>query len=235
MVNRLHTINPATGRQPLRIAHAAGNHTDRLASALAAGVDFIEADLWLWRDRLEIRHERRLGHSPILFDKGRIRLQLGQRMLLEDLLIHVRGRTGLLLDIKGGPLEAAERVVATLNEYAVSDRVILASRNWGILDRVRNRLDPHVALCHSVGEPAELSALMRLIVSLDIPEFIAIRHTQLSPQLVSTFKESGIVILAWTVDDLARAETLVHWGVDGIISNSLHVLHHISNSSNSIS
>ena len=48
-------------RLPLAIAHRSGNHLERLQPAVAAGADLIEADVWLHRGKLEVRHLKTLG------------------------------------------------------------------------------------------------------------------------------------------------------------------------------
>ena len=49
---------------PLLIAHRAGNDPAHLRAAEAASADVIEADLHLWRGRLELRHLKTAG--PLL-------------------------------------------------------------------------------------------------------------------------------------------------------------------------
>ncbi len=50
---------------PLLIAHRAGNDLNELAKAFAIGVDYAEADVWLYKNRLEVRHDKTTGLIPL--------------------------------------------------------------------------------------------------------------------------------------------------------------------------
>lgn len=51
---------------PLAIAHRAGNDLRALGAAARAGVDLIEADIWPWRGRLEVRHlKTKIGRAHV--------------------------------------------------------------------------------------------------------------------------------------------------------------------------
>ncbi|GAA1047010.1 hypothetical protein GCM10009567_12580 [Rothia amarae] len=44
----------------------------------------------------------------------------------------------------------------------------------------------------------------------------------LTPELVQQMKEAGYTINAWTVNSRARANELLNWAVDGIITDFAH-------------
>ena len=48
-----------------------------------------------------------------------------------------------------------------------------------------------------------------------------IKHTALTKDIIDELHREGIVVNCWTVDDPARAEELVSWGVDMITTNVL--------------
>jgi len=50
------------------VAHGYGNRRPLIAKAIAAGVDFIEADLRYERGRIDIRHEKRVDGLPLLYN-----------------------------------------------------------------------------------------------------------------------------------------------------------------------
>ena len=54
------------------VAHRAGNDLKRLHEAEALGIAHIEADVRLWRGRLEVRHLKTLGPIPVLWDRWRL-------------------------------------------------------------------------------------------------------------------------------------------------------------------
>ena len=61
----------------LHVAHRAGNTPDLLTAALADGADLVEADVHLYRGRLEIRHTKTMGlgdnQHPEEIDQDRMR------------------------------------------------------------------------------------------------------------------------------------------------------------------
>ena len=106
-----------TKRRPVvTIAHAFGNNRKSLRRALASGVDMIEVDVWYRAGDLHVRHERRLGHFPLLYDgimnghpPGPFALRFGRHFFrpdvhslrLSELMTTVAGQKRLLLDVKG--------------------------------------------------------------------------------------------------------------------------------------
>ncbi len=105
------------GAWVVRIAHAFGNRRDKIKAAATAAIDFIEADLWQRAGEIWVRHERRLGLLPLLYDRRPqgvddigpgaitvspwhyVRLDLDP-LGLTELLERTRGGQRLLLDVK---------------------------------------------------------------------------------------------------------------------------------------
>jgi glycerophosphoryl diester phosphodiesterase len=56
------------------------------------------------------------------------------------------------------------------------------------------------------------------------PAGVSIRHTVLSGDIVARLHGEGLQVFAWTVNTRHRAEELLSWGVDGLISDDLEVL-----------
>lgn len=50
---------------------------------------------------------------------------------------------------------------------------------------------------------------------------IHVRHGSLDSALVRAFKDAGLFVMAYTVNDLDRARTLVGWGVDAICTDRI--------------
>ena len=68
------------------VAHRAGNDLARLQEAERLGVALVEADVRLWRSRLEVRHLKTVGPLPILWDRWRLANPFARRIELRDLL-----------------------------------------------------------------------------------------------------------------------------------------------------
>jgi glycerophosphoryl diester phosphodiesterase len=231
-----------------RIAHGYGNSRRTLALALEAPVDHIEADVWYQDGRLAVRHERKLGPLPILFDEkdkghaghgpGRYGLSLGRwyvklqldPLYLEDVLALARGRRRVLVDVKGsgrGRQSAfARALVQSVRLAGMGDEVTFCGQNWPVLQRLRV-IDPGLRVYYSIGAQRQLAAfgLVRQDESL---RGVCVHQRLLDPQLIDILKRRGLDIWTWTVDDLGQARRLVATGIDGIISNRLDVLEALS-------
>ena len=211
-----------------RIAHGYGNSRRTLALALEAPVDHIEADVWYQDGRLAVRHERKLGPLPILFDEkdkghaghgpGRYGLSLGRwyvklqlsPLYLEDVLALARGRRRVLVDVKGsgrGRQSAfAQALVQSVRLAGMGDEVTFCGQNWSVLQRLRV-IDPGLRVYYSIGAQRQLAAfgLVRQDESL---RGVCVHQRLLDPQLIDILKRRGLDIWTWTVDDLGQARRL---------------------------
>jgi len=186
---------------------------------MAAGVDFVEVDLWLEGNRFVARHERRLGPFPFLYDKWYIKPSFGRPFTLADVAAEP---VGLFLDLRGDRDRLLEPLLAALEELKALGRTILTSQDWKLLDRARER-EPRLRLAYSAGYERQVGPLRRRLQA-DPPAMVSIRHVLLDATLIGDLKERGVMIIAWTVDDRRRARELLRWQVDGIVSNDLSLL-----------
>src|SRR5437016_1244187 len=88
-------------RGPARIAHRAGNDRLALQRALAADIDWIEADIWWHYGRVVARHDRALWRLPVVYGNWRLHVQLRRPLYLSELLQSTAHGPKLLLDYKG--------------------------------------------------------------------------------------------------------------------------------------
>lgn len=240
---------PPTAAHVQRIAHGYGNSRRHLALALEGPVDYVEADVWYQDGRVAVRHERKIGPLPLLFDEkqkghmgqdpsplrglplGRwyIKLQIGT-LYLEDILTLVRGRRRLLLDVKwnpGGRQSAFARALAqTVRLAGMGDEVTFCGQNWPVLRRLRV-IDPGLRVHYSIGAQRQLAAFGQVRQDETL-RGVCLDQSLLNAQLIDILKRRGLDVWAWTVDDLAQARQLVAMGIDGIISNRLDVLKALS-------
>jgi len=233
---------------PLRIAHGYANSRRHLALALEGPVDYVEADVWYQGGRVVVRHERKLGPLPLLFDEkdeghaghgpgryglslGRwyIKLQIGARYL-EDVLALVSGRRRILVDVKwspGGRQSSFARALAqTVRLTRMADDVTFCGQNWSVLNRLRV-IDPGLRVHYSIGVQRQLAAFGH-VPQDETLRGVCVHQSLLNAQLIEIFKRRGLDVWTWVVDDLAQARQLVSLGIDGIISNRLDVLEALS-------
>jgi glycerophosphoryl diester phosphodiesterase len=240
-------VSPVTAHVQ-RIAHGYGNSRRYLAQALEGPVDYIEADVWYQNGRVAVRHERRLGPLPVLFDEknrdhvghgpGRyglplvhwyVKLQF-RTLYLEDVLALARGRRRVLVDVKwspGGRQSAFARVLAqTVRLAGMVDDVTFCGQNWSVLQRLRV-IDPGLHVRYSIGAQRQLPAFGH-VPQDETLKGVCVHQSLLNTQLIDILKRRGLDIWTWTVDDVEQARRLVAMGIDGIISNRLEVLRALS-------
>ncbi|MEX0801542.1 MAG: glycerophosphodiester phosphodiesterase [Dehalococcoidia bacterium] len=233
------------GRRPVRIAHAHGNRRHTIDEALAADIDFMEADLWFRAGHIEVRHERRLGFLPVLYD-GKppgvrrfgpwaitifpgyyIRLDVNP-LPLRELLDRARGRVRLLLDLKGRYSEHdagayARTLARTLAEADAEGSAIVCGQT-DALDHVRD-VAPHLDVRYSMEREEQWQAFKRRLESGPPIAGVCIhRRFFLRDGVAEFLAENSLQAFCWTVDDPAEARALVERGAAGIISNRLPLL-----------
>jgi glycerophosphoryl diester phosphodiesterase len=218
---------PAARTKPSRgfyaIAHRAGNNLHQLEEALDAGIDAIECDFWHARGRLALRHERKLPGLPVIFDKWYLRFALGE-LSLRRLLAAISFRAELFLDIKSRTPRAADAVLDLYHDNAsMMPHTLVCSYQWKLLDRIAEA-KTDMELFYSIGSAGGVDALIKGMDRTHRPAGTSIRHTVLSADVVARLHAEGLQVFAWTVNTRHRAEELISWGIDGLISDDLEVL-----------
>lgn len=220
-------MNPR-GRLPIRVAHRGGNSRVRLQHALNAGVDWIEADIWLHYGRLVARHDRSLWRLPITYSRRSVSLILAPEIVLDTLLQATQRTTSrVLIDLKGRPAGLPDALVSAIRRDDAFERTALCGKEWAALDRAR-ALDARASVVFSLATPDHLHQYLARRRDGSAPPGASCHHRLLTPATVDALKSAGSTILAWTVDSEARARQLLSWGVDGITSNRLDLLNRLA-------
>jgi glycerophosphoryl diester phosphodiesterase len=196
------------------VAHRAGNDLKRLREAEALGIAHVEADVRLWRGRLEVRHLKTLGPIPVLWDRWRLANPFAPRLVLAELLASVGPRTGLILDLKGRNGELARRVLAALGDRPAT----VCARDWRLLQPFVDR--PSIRVVHSVGTMRQLRRLHRRHAGARL-EGVSIHERLLDASTAPELRRLSTFVMTWPVNTLQRAEELVALGIDGLISDDL--------------
>jgi len=213
--------------RPIRVAHRGGNGRRALRRALAARVDWIEADIWLHYGRLVARHDPALGRLPITYSRRSLSLALLPYLTLDALLQALHGhRTRVLIDLKGTQAGLSGALVDALARRDAHKRAALCGQEWGPLDHAR-RLDPAVEVIFSLGRPEHLETFIARRRDKTAPPWTSCNHRLLTPHTIDRLKAVDSRIIAWTVDSEERAQTLLSWGVDGITSNRYAMLNRL--------
>jgi glycerophosphoryl diester phosphodiesterase len=146
--------------------------------------------------------------------------------------------TGLQIDLKRRGIERA--VVAALHRHGVLDRTWVSGFDAGSLRRIAD-LEPELPRAYTMPRdrlgiskrgplaPVVRGGLAAVGASLPrrLPEILrrhgvqaaTLHYSVCSPEAIARAHDVGVAVYAWTVDDPARAQRLVDWGADGIITN----------------
>jgi len=221
------TVAAATGvvlgryRRPLLVAHRFANEPHLLDRATRAGADLIEADVWLYRGRLEVRHWKTMGPLPLRWDRWYIERAGPPALLLEQLLDTLGDEQDLLLDVKGRDPAIAAMLVDLLRRRRPGRPIVVSSQNWRLLDRFRPY--DEVRLVHSIGYRWQLWLAWRRLRT-DAHDAISIQFRLLTPDVVARLQRRVGTIITWPVNGIVRLEQVTEWGVDGITSDSAELL-----------
>ena len=202
----------------LHVAHRAGNALDVLATALAAGADLAEADVHLYRGRLEIRHTKTMGPLPWLWDRWYVVSARLPRLSLAKLVAALPADAMLMLDLKGWQPWLGRRVAAAMEAAAPGVPYVVCSRHWRMLDAF-DQLS-NVDVVHSVRSRAELARLPKRL-SAHRSWGVAV-HRELLPRMdVPALLRSVDVLMTWPINSVDALEDVVRYGVNAIISDDL--------------
>jgi glycerophosphoryl diester phosphodiesterase len=214
--------------RPFAIAHRAGNDLTHARLAIDAGADVLEADIWLYRDRLELRHEKTLGPLPMLWDRWSIELGHRPQLELATLLDALDPEIEVMLDLKGYPGSdpaIAARIAAQMDEARPQRSFLVCSQNWTLLEAFRPF--PAALLVHSIGNRRQLARAWRRL-ERDDHDAVSIHVKLLDAGTVQALKQRVSTILTWPINDLSRLEQVLTWGVDGITTDRLDIVAEIA-------
>ena len=204
------------------MAHRAGNSLAKVEEALTSGVDYLEADVWCYRSRLEVRHEKTAGPLPILWDRWYVKAGWGPRLSLDAVLAAVVGSGRLFADLKGSEPDLASSVAQAVDRAGAGERVAF-SGGWDHLDQLKALL-PQATCFFTVGSLRRLDALRPRLARGDVTA-VAIDSRFLTAEIVVELRDSGVdTVLTWAVETADEARRLLQWGVGGITSDSLPLL-----------
>ena len=142
-------------------------------------------------------------------------------MSLPELLREIDARAELFLDIKSATPLAADAVLALYHDNAsMMPRTLVSSRQWRLLDQL-GAAGTEMEMFYSVGRRSTIDDLLRRARVAPRPAGTSIRQTLLSAEVVARLHDAGLRVFAWTVNNRHRAEELLEWGVDGLISDDV--------------
>ena len=213
--------------RPLAIAHRAGNDLTLARAAHAAGADLIEADVWLHRGRLEVRHAKTMPVLPVLWDRRSIAPGWRSRLLLGELLGGLAAEAGVMLDLKGDDPRLPGAVMRALNATPRGGPVAVCSASWAHVDAFFGY--EGVTPVHSIGKAHRIAPLLAHLAThhAHAPAAISIYQRLLDADVLGALKNAQAQVIVWPVNEATRAAELVASGVHGLISDDVELVRRI--------
>lgn len=207
----------------LAIAHRAGNSLAGLHEANQLGADVIECDVHRDGGRLEVRHLKKAGPLPFLWDRWELAPASAPRLGLAELLEANSKGAAFMLDLKGRRTAAARAVAELLHAEGHHRPILACGRHWPSVDVVAEL--PYVRRVLSARNRLELSRLQdRLAWSSGKVHGVSVHRTLLDKEVVARLREHVEVVMTWPVNDIASLDALLTLDVNGIISDEPEVL-----------
>jgi glycerophosphoryl diester phosphodiesterase len=208
------------GPRPFLVAHRAGNRLADLRAAQRLKATLVEADVRLYRGRLEVRHLKTAGPIPILWDRWKLQAPWRRRLYLHELLAATDAETELVLDLKGPRRRLAERVLRELEPYLVERRFTVCARWWRLLEPFAGT---PVRRIHSVGSARQLRRVRRRFARQRL-DGVSIHERLVDRETIASLRDIADIVMAWPVNEPERARALLRLGVLGLITDDVAAL-----------
>ena len=216
----------AWDRRPLLIAHRIANTPDLIPAAVAAGADLIEADIHLYRRRLEVRHTKTMGALPWLWDRWYLVPAAAPRLQLPGLMTALPDDMLLMLDLKGWHPWLGRAVAAAVEAAAPGRPYVVSSRAWRMLDAFEDR--EHVRIVHSAATPREAFALPRRLARHRSDAICVKRDVLAQPRWRLRLRSLTPTLLTWPVAGSTAAHDALSHGADGLVVDGIPTLEELA-------
>ncbi len=209
----------------LLVAHRTPITAAGCAALAAAGAAVFEVDVQLDRDRLVVSHFLPLPGTAgwMQHDNWRFRRRTVGDLdpSVGDIVSSVPADCLILLDPKASSPAARDRLTAAIIDQ-LPDRARYRVSTSSPADLARLR-SAGFTTWRTIGDRRELAAVL---AGGRLPDdAVSIRHRLLDAETLARLHERVGGVVAWTVNDVARARWLRDAGVDGVTTDHLDVLH----------
>lgn len=195
------------------IAHNSGDSFAATRRALIHGADVIEVDVIMHNGELYAAHDPPVGVI------GR-RAFRGPRLV--DIWQVANDAEVVALDLKQSSADFLTLTIAFLQER--EDYQVIVSTDdpqslWRLADEA-----PHAFRFYSISTQGRLDAMRDDPDLVQLIDGVGIRENLVTDESAAWMHDEGLMILAWTVNDLQRVNELVDLGVTAITTDNLAIL-----------
>lgn len=221
-------------------AYAPENTLAAFKLAMEQGAHGVEFDVHLTRDGVPVViHDFDLdkttsGHGPVIeheyedleaLDAGSHKSAeyAGEPIpTLEEVFRLLAGKLAMNVEVKGDSDGIEDAVAALIDQYGVTDWVIVSSFNPLILQRFAAKY-PHVALGFLYDESMPYEEFLQLLSNVQLKARHP-HHTMIDVPYMRVAKQFGYLVNTWTVNDPDRAVELRRLDVDVVMTDTPDVI-----------
>jgi hypothetical protein len=198
----------------LGVAHNAGDDAPASELALAHGADVIEIDVIAYEGRLHAAHTPPPIWLPAIAYRG---------PTLDEAWNRAAGARYVSLDLKDASPSTLRMVVRFLTDHADGRRVYVTARDLDALVTLQEQAPDAVRML-SIGDRAGLQELQNDPGRAALLNGVSVQASLLDGETIAWFKERGLLVEAWTINDVALCNDLLAGGVDAIATDNLALL-----------
>jgi Glycerophosphoryl diester phosphodiesterase family len=198
----------------LVVGHNVGDEPVTATDAVAFGVGAVEIDV---RD---IGGELAASHDPPLPFLREIAFRgpsLSRSWRIASL------RPTVLLHFK----DQSDGFVARVAQFLARRpprRLVIQASSVATLASVRRRI-PQAERLLLIFNRAELASVRRNAAVDSVADGLSVQESLLTPAVQQSVHGHGLRLFAWTVNDLPRLEQLIHYRLDGVMTENLDLMH----------
>jgi glycerophosphoryl diester phosphodiesterase len=201
-------------RSVLVAAHNAGNGGPSSSLAVAHGADIIEIDVISHNGKLYAAHNQLPGWLPSSVYNG---------PTLATAWKWTEGAKFVQLDLKETSTATLRQIYRFLESHKDDRRVMISSRDLRALEMTSEEAPDAIRLL-SIGDQAGLDRLRDDPDSAHLVNGVTIRASLLDQDTIDWLHDQGLLVIAWTVNDLPTTNQMLALGVDAITTDNLAVL-----------
>jgi glycerophosphoryl diester phosphodiesterase len=208
----------------LAIVHSTPLDVQACQVLAAAGAGAFEVDLRLINGEVVVTHFLDVipGWKGLQRYNWRFRITTGSTVYvtLTEALAVIPSSCRISLDLKDESAQKSKDLLEAIASKVVDDgsRFIACSKNWSTLEAVTT---PGFGTWASVSTR---SAMLRALASPPKTTGITIRHTLLNRENIEALRDAGLQVIAWTVNDVERAEELIDYGIHAVTTDQIAVV-----------
>lgn len=214
-------------------AFAPENTLSSFSAAVEMGIDMIEMDLRLTKDRqIAVMHDEDVGRTTN--GKGRVsdltlkqikKLDAGSGERVPALVEVIEGfKDRCLFEFDTVSPDVLEPLINIIDRYNIAESCCIASTHMPILKTAR-KMEPGIMRVASFNESGFKNGSVD--TAAELGAIFNPKSTFITMEIIRLCHKFGIKIFTWTVNRKENVQLLRKWGIDGIATDDPKVFYQV--------